>query len=66
MTDRYSHCVCDGTDHSVGFGGKYGVQTDRVDKSAKGWSEKTQTELHPSQVDHKKVGTTLVCRSGGN
>ena len=41
-------------DHSKGFGGKFGVQTDRVDKSAKGWSEKTKPELHPSQTDHKK------------
>ena len=42
------------SDHSKGFGGKYGVQTDRVDESAKGWSEHTKTELHGSQLDHKK------------
>ena len=41
-------------DYSKGFGGKYGVQTDRVDKSAKGWSEHSKTELHPSQTDGKK------------
>ena len=45
-------------DYSVGFGGKYGVQTDRQDKSAKGWSEKAETELHASQTDHKKVDYT--------
>ena len=38
----------------MGFGGKYGVQTDRQDKSAKGWSEHTKPELHPSQTDSKK------------
>ena len=41
-------------DHSKGFGGKYGIQTDRVDSSAKGWSEHSKPELHPSQTDHKK------------
>ena len=43
-----------GADHAVGFGGKYGVQKDRVDKSAKGWSEHTEPGLHPSQADYKK------------
>jgi len=43
-----------GVDHAVGFGGKYGIQKDRVDKSAKGWSEHTQPGLHPSQADYKK------------
>ena len=42
------------TDYSKGFGGKYGVETDRQDKSAKGWSEQTKPELHASQTDHKK------------
>ena len=42
------------SDHSKGFGGKYGVQQDRVDKSAKGWSEHSKPELHSSQTDHKK------------
>lgn len=41
-------------DHSKGFGGKFGVQSDRVDKSAKGWSEQTKPELHSSQTDSKK------------
>lgn len=41
-------------DYSQGFGGKYGVQSDRVDQSAKGWDEKSQTELHPSQKDFKQ------------
>ena len=37
------------TDHSVGFGGKYGVQTDRMDSSAKGWDFKEKSEAHASQ-----------------
>ena len=41
-------------DYAKGFGGKYGVQADRVDKSAKGWSEQSKTELHPSQTEYKK------------
>ena len=42
------------SDYSVGFGGKYGVQKDRVDQSAKGWSESQKVDAHASQVDHKK------------
>ena len=42
------------TDYSKGFGGKYGVQTDRKDASAKGFEEKTTQELHASQKDFKK------------
>ena len=30
------------------------MQSDRVDKSAKGWDESEKTELHPSQTDFKK------------
>ena len=41
-------------DASQGFGGKFGVQTERVDKSAKGYGDHTAPELHPSQTDHKK------------
>ena len=37
------------TDHSKGFGGKYGVQEDRVDKSAVGWDHKENVEKHESQ-----------------
>jgi cortactin len=42
------------TDYATGFGGKYGVQTDRVDKSAKGWGETQKTDLHASQTDASK------------
>ena len=37
------------TDYSKGFGGKYGVETDKVDKSAVGWDHHEKTEKHPSQ-----------------
>ena len=36
-----------------GFGGKFGIQ-DHKDKSALGYEENTQVELHPSQTDMKK------------
>ena len=41
-------------DYSKGFGGKYGVQTDRVDKSAAGYDSKETVPLHPSQTDSKR------------
>lgn len=42
-------------DYAVGFGGKFGVQTDRQDACAVGWDHKETTPAHASQVDHKKV-----------
>lgn len=36
-------------DYSSGFGGKYGVQSDRVDKSAVGFDYQGETEKHGSQ-----------------
>lgn len=36
-------------DHSTGFGGKFGVQKDRLDKSAVGWEHHEQVEKHESQ-----------------
>lgn len=36
-------------DHSKGFGGKFGVQSDRVDKSAVGWDHQEKVEKHASQ-----------------
>lgn len=41
-------------DYSGGFGGKFGIQTDRVDKSAVGFDYKVEHILHESQTDHKK------------
>lgn len=42
-------------DYTVGFGGKFGVQSDRQDKSAVGWDNIETVEKHQSQVDHSKV-----------
>lgn len=36
-------------DYSSGFGGRYGVQADRVDKSAMGFDYQAKTEKHESQ-----------------
>lgn len=36
-------------DHSKGFGGKFGVQSDRQDESAADWAHKENVEKHPSQ-----------------
>lgn len=41
------------SDYSVGFGGKFGVQTDRQDKSAVGWDHYEAPQKHESQTDHK-------------
>uniref|UniRef100_A0A8C7G5X9 Cortactin n=1 Tax=Oncorhynchus kisutch TaxID=8019 RepID=A0A8C7G5X9_ONCKI len=35
-----------------GFGGKFGVQTDRQDKSALGWDHQEKLQLHESQKDY--------------
>ena len=37
------------TDYSKGFGGKYGVQSDRQDKSAAGWDHIEKVDKHDSQ-----------------
>ena len=36
-------------DYKTGFGGDFGVQTDRVDKSAVGWEHHEQVDKHESQ-----------------
>lgn len=38
-----------GSDYAKGFGGKYGIQTDRQDRSAVGWDHVEKTEKHASQ-----------------
>lgn len=42
-------------DYTVGFGGKFGVQKDRQDKSAVGYDYSEEIPKHHSQTDHKKV-----------
>lgn len=41
-------------DYSVGFGGKFGVQRDRQDKSALGWDHQEDVQRHASQTDYAK------------
>lgn len=36
-------------DYSKGFGGRYGVEKDKVDKAAVGFDYKSQVEKHDSQ-----------------
>lgn len=36
-------------DYVKGFGGKFGVQTDRQDKCALGWDHQEKPQLHESQ-----------------
>lgn len=42
-------CVCVCADYVKGFGGKFGVQADRQDKSAVGWDHQEKLQLHESQ-----------------
>ncbi|RTG81411.1 cortactin, partial [Schistosoma bovis] len=39
-------------DYAKGFGGKYGVERDRQDKSSVGWDHKEAVEKHSSQKDY--------------
>ena len=41
-------------DHSVGFGGKYGVQKDRKDSSAEDYNYTGKTAKHQSATDYSK------------
>ena len=41
------------SDHSFGFGGKFGVQKDRLDKSAVGWEHHEKVDKHESQKGRK-------------
>ena len=41
-------------DYSVGFGGKFGVQRDRQDKSALGWDHQEEVQPHASQTDYAR------------
>ena len=42
------------TDAAKGFGGKYGVQSDRKDRSAAGWDYQAELSKHESQKDAAK------------
>ncbi|KAE9421609.1 hypothetical protein Angca_004739, partial [Angiostrongylus cantonensis] len=41
-------------DAVTGYGGRFGVQTDRKDKSAAGWDERNELTKHESQTDYKQ------------
>jgi hypothetical protein len=42
-------CAGLGSDYARGFGGKYGIQTDRQDRSAVGWDYIEKIQKHGSQ-----------------
>ena len=42
------------TDHSKGFGGKFGVQKDRKDSCAEDYGYQGKTEKHSSATDFSK------------
>lgn len=52
-------------DYSKGFGGKFGVQADRQDKSAAGWDHIEKLEKHESQKG-KGDGCILCLLVGEN
>ena len=45
----FNLAFCFAPDYSQGFGGKFGVQTDRQDKSAAGWDHVEKVDKHESQ-----------------
>lgn len=45
-------------DYSKGFGGKFGVQKDRVDKSALGYDHKENVAKHESQTGNRFMSET--------
>ena len=49
------------TDYSEGFGGKYGVQSDRVDESAVGYEHKEKLSVHDSQKGAFVIVLSLLC-----
>jgi hypothetical protein len=49
-------------DYSKGFGGKYGIDKDKVDKSAVGFEYQGKTEKHESQ----KGGLSLAPSPAGS
>ena len=48
-------------DFKKGYGGKFGVQSDRVDKGATGFAEKEETVPPSSVTDFKKGYGGKVC-----
>ena len=53
-------------DYKTGFGGQYGVQSDRVDKSALGWDHREQVAKHESQARQSDYKAAGFSSSAGN
>ena len=49
------------SDYKTGFGGQFGVQTDRVDKSAVGWEHHEKVEKHESQKGELCMSALFSC-----
>lgn len=47
-------------DYVKGFGGKFGVQTDRQDKCALGWDHQEKLQLHESQRGTSRLWRWLL------
>lgn len=48
-------CILFSLDYAKGFGGKYGVEKEKVDKAAVGYDYKGETEKHQSQKGEFKL-----------
>ena len=48
-----SYCPLSCLDYKKGFGGSFGIQKDRVDKSAHGWEHVENVDKHASQKGEK-------------
>ena len=51
------------TDYKSGFGGSFGVQNDRQDKSAVGWEHIEKVEKHESQKGRSRDFDTSITYS---
>ena len=49
-------------DYKTGFGGKFGVQSDRQDKSAVGWDHLEKVDKHHSQQGETSTSLKSVHR----
>merc|ERR1719505_573223 len=53
-------------DYKTGFGGEFGVQTDRVDKNAVGWEHNEKLEQHESQSKKSDYQGGQLAGAGGH
>ncbi|VDK81387.1 unnamed protein product [Anisakis simplex] len=52
--------VCD-SDYARGFGGKYGVEKEKQDRSAAGWDYQTKLAQHESQRAYELIQCYRIC-----